>query len=1692
MRRPWIYISTAIATAIVTLWLLQDPLIGALTKWQIERLSEHTFGQPLSYDQCERTGRTLLFHCPRFASQAESSGSVDLSADLLEVSVEVDLVRFHFHVDLLVTAPRVRVVKSGARPPAIAWQLPKGRRIVSPTIRWEVRDGSLELTDMANGEYTLFPLIARGMEGPKRESKVWCSTDLLCAHFSEATEERRLVLDMAKSDLAALFGLAHFFNPQLLGGWEMVEGTVDGTLSFCQPYQAEVSCQGGVELINWSFHHPSSALWGSFDRAALSFHKGETPIVGTLCLDSGGKLSSNHPALPPWELDLARGSVELRKETLSGTLTGSLAFADSTCSLNAEGEVRLSPAFEMGLELAWLSPNSRESIAHSHLCWSTQQPGHSHLDLELVRNGRQQAAMIQALAGDWLPEALQFEILTGTVSARIGMEWLGGEPREIAVDEIFVDDLTFLSSQSGRSGGIVHACGKFNTTLSQRDFLKDLGGELKISGASMQFDAEERIEELEGSIRATEGRIDQIDLSARYRDMTATCRFDPLATRFQLLFTLDALGLDLHPWLPEKYQSSFIDQFSCDTFTIEAALTPTLDTLHLEGNCLVRSLGSSSCERLEIGADFDLRYARSWTPINSWSELLLGFLDQRVDSKAVWERGRCVGLQLREGRVHGVDLPLHRYAPVLALLDPDYRVAGVAEMVGQFDQKKLTIAYEARDVTFETSLFRVEVNRIGNLSSLMAFPEESPMHQVDFSTGKQRGLIPVAGALCWIRAGDLWFDGVEGLVELTGPDVRVTEIAADAEGVHFEGHLDLDRSHPGCSRLLLSAPTAFGAASAAQTVCAHYSRMALWDLPLQGWVETRDEGLQLLFHFYPDHSDLELTASGWLRHGSWTNPSGRLALSDLDLSFDYDHIPRLLRLGAADGDLIQQLDGESLHYSLVTHEAVISDLDRGYGSFDLELYQDELRVARLAGSALPVDPDYPEGKMEISLDPSITYLGNLQPKLHECVMKSWTHPLSVSGNLSCDLETIGRDAALLHLLSIPFPTPYQIRTVAGDANKGVLGGHFLLKEEEGWRLRLAGEGLTIRDRPIGRFETVGGWREGRWQIEQLTADTLSLSADIVEEEEGWTIQRLSVQSGSDGAVELSGFLKRESLELNATLHHLFCRLPYFAPSLEIDGELSGRGECSLRLAGDWTRWVQSVAFELDPANLLWRGVPVALTEPTQGGWSRGNEVVVGPGGGRVGEEVPFAWSKALFSLQKERGAIHGLRFSTSLSRAEALVMALGGDRSWLSYVLPADSLSGTANLTWDVGAPLRLEMDLADGEYEVGGQWWSLSEFQLILDHRALSLTACTPLFDLPYWVTLTTTPFAPKWGRLCLSQWRELDLPHLAIDWRYEEGLGVQLERAIGSLQGLHFNLIGCSSEERGGLLLRGQIGVDGRSPLLPPPLRTALAKLSVGDGYWLDGLFLFSQELSPSFHGYLTGTDAEIGGIQVQTLSAQLACSSKSVSIGNLKIQDPAGEVAVERVALERDESGEWTFSLPSAVISNAKLERLRMQGGLPKRLRSMEIPRAELRHFGGPLARPEEWTGRGFLQFDTPDSSRQGNGILSIPAELIGRLGLEGGSLTPAIGTIRYRISDGKVVLTDFKEVYSRNRYSQFLLANRKEKAYIDFDGRLNIPLRMKQNNLLMKFTEMFLISVQGSLTKPQVSLKDPNPSRRQPCR
>ena len=397
-------------------------------------------------------------------------------------------------------------------------------------------------------------------------------------------------------------------------------------------------------------------------------------------------------------------------------------------------------------------------------------------------------------------------------------------------------------------------------------------------------------------------------------------------------------------------------------------------------------------------------------------------------------------------------------------------------------------------------------------------------------------------------------------------------------------------------------------------------------------------------------------------------------------------------------------------------------------------------------------------------------------------------------------------------------------------------------------------------------------------------------------------------------------------------------------------------------------------------------------------------------------------------------------------------------------------------------------LNLKDGKYDLGGKELHLQNFCLTYDPSALNISTQCLYRDTPYWMHLITDSTAMDRGALSFSQQPltsdAIDQEKITVDWERREGQGWGINAIEGKFCGIEIALLNVGKRDVSDkIFLDGHIGCNLKqvAHLLAPALKEKIERLSVVGHYTLDGEFNLDKSslLSLGFIGTLLGVDCEARGVGWSAFSSNLEYRPGHLRLSDCAIKDKAGELSIHELILSQKQE-EWHVALDALNVSDVYVSRLKSpwtQWGPRDKpfFRSLYIRSFMLEQFQGQLKDIHTLIGTGRLEFSHIPKRTFLSNLLFLPTEITARIGLDLTALVPARGIISYTIQNGKVHFQEFKEMYSEGKYSRFYLAEGFP-AYIDFQGNLNMKLKMKQYNLLMKLAEFFTITVRGNWLHP----------------
>ena len=407
-----------------------------------------------------------------------------------------------------------------------------------------------------------------------------------------------------------------------------------------------------------------------------------------------------------------------------------------------------------------------------------------------------------------------------------------------------------------------------------------------------------------------------------------------------------------------------------------------------------------------------------------------------------------------------------------------------------------------------------------------------------------------------------------------------------------------------------------------------------------------------------------------------------------------------------------------------------------------------------------------------------------------------------------------------------------------------------------------------------------------------------------------------------------------------------------------------------------------------------------------------------------------------------------------------------------------------ASLDFELGESSMASGYLKEGYYWVGDKAWYLSSCSFAYEKETLTVNVNTLYDELPFDLRADLS-FHPHFTsrfviqETCNDQRGEQPLV-IQIDWNENEGFFIQ--SMDGGVCGLDFSFHHNPKESfLDKMALTGQlkVNVPKLAQLMPEEIRNTVSEFEIGKGYELSGDLVISKTQFDESHfsGYLKGKKFQLMGSLMGTLMSEIDIRPDHIELDHFTISDSSGMFAIESIRMMKKSNEEWELNIPEVVITDFRPSLLKKIGKYPTRIKPLTIRKLHAHNIRGTLGKASSFVGKGNLNFI--NTFKRDYHILDIPFEILGRLGLDMGLLVPVRGEIEYVIVDGRVYFTELKSSYSEGKRSQFYLSPI-EHSYIDFDGNINVNIKMKQY-VLLKVTEPFTLSIGGTFENPKYGLR-----------
>lgn len=1300
-----------------------------------------------------------------------------------------------------------------------------------------------------------------------------------------------------------------------------------------------------------------------------------------------------------------------------------------------------------------------------------------------------------------------WSIANGTLD---GTVLIGNGQAELS--DLVARGLELKSEPYGFAMGFETCTGRAALEIDSGGVRNVLGGELALAGGEAGFAAKEGLlglsTDISGSLAFNSHSITQIELQGGFP--LDKGRWS-IQQRNGWNVQLATSGRSLALLLPEQARAPISETLGEQLFTLKAKL---------QGNvCHGELLTSDGKDRFTFSCHLSPTPDNWLSPGESlgvWPTALRTFFShgQQLNPVAQAKAEMQHPLAIQEGSFEGRGLSLPRYLGALLPGQDTSGISGTADIRGNFDAKRLIV-----DISLLNGLWDHPHFRIDATGSHIPLARPS----VDPQSGYVLVRMPFSGTSFYDKTHHLAFTDISGVAEFRGDRIVVKDLEAASEGMTFGVDVTIkDPLQPGGpSEYRLQSREASGSVVQLKTLMSHLDGGAgvLHKLPLDGIVALNTDGGLLIARPNADGLGIEASLNGEVRDAKIVQGSGDVTVRELGMRFAYRYPENTLAVSDLQGTVLVGRQGRSVEeYRLAGDRIMVHQYPKGFVEFDLWVGDKVRDVLRVTGEAHSTAVEGSHTLTRFAFDLKNTHFGNVHPSNLQLGLRDWSQIVLFNADMDFDLSTTLRDIQRLSRTGL---TGLSKRIIDEVQDMPSAEGDFSVslsydRTIPTFTYKVMGHEIKLYDQTVHHAYLAGSVQGDNWLVDHLKIDDLSVAADVQAQGDKWKINFLGVRATRALTMGLEGdydpeeetFTGRVNLfEVNMSRLKEWHVTRRFAEAYDPKGDVRAQGRLvavlcpspdwchiqgdfetlfrSIEIGGIRFRDAQHVATRFDSdRGLSLQKIQTALLP------SRSSD-----------KPVEIRIDQVSYNIAQNELSVDGGSFKTPhgpMGRlAEALKAKWGNlafqvTRDLFDKVVSKDGIGGRFSFQLAPGTS-SVQLGLDSGVYFYNNHPYVLKDFLATYNPYELKVGGQFEYRGKPLWVTFRNEcPISP-YGQLFLSD-QQPDRNEtvrdrsLAVNWEFEPKKGFTIQKVDGHLFGLDAHLVAEDSPFNSSPYhtLTGQVTVDAQevAPLLSAEFVQGVRDAGLQATYVLDGKWQVSSLLPEwvTFDGKATTDRWQIAGYSLNSFEASMELSSKQLKLRNVRVEDPAGVIRMPEVTLAKQQGRRWRLSIPEAVATDLTPSALRRSDESGKKRRhDVSFPSITLSNLSGEMSDLSTFAGEGTARFIHASKKKSPKGLLGFTSDLMSRIGLDLEMVTPASGIVEYQIRDRKVVLTRLKDTYSQGKLAKFALPKDGKPSTIGFNGNLDIAVRLKPNQPLLKLADKMTFLIQGTLKKPICSLE-----------
>lgn len=1699
-----------------------NSIVSAAFSWYLKGYCRSCLGGDLAYESLRRENGIWIVDKPTLSTKKKlSDGGHRFEADRAEINVATSWLERKIAFDIALEKPKIEVGQ-GAIVLKELFQVPTQEfRLLKIHTRFIIPEGEVLLHEFSGNQSVAVPLFF-SIDLACHQSQEGCislwfeeknATDqprLLKAVFSKLDKLAPQISILADDiDCSALMTVIGNIWP---GCFPCVlkDGSIKGEAVITLPHHSSPYAEGRFVVQDLNMWYPLYELNCNVPELTLALssknsgrpHSSNFQTTAIVDVPKNAAITFSKNNETAWSIDALGGSLALRSDHVAKfNIDACCSHRGCSSKLNLDGNVHLDEENQSSMTLEFrLRDGSADQDAVGHFAIRQLGEHWNFAEVQLTRFGKRELDFFQGIFGRAHPQWQQVHLHDGVLDAAMMVYLHRLKVAEVRIENFAAHNLDLAIDPWAVSLGVADATGTLSLNFSVPDPLSTMDADLKISDGRLCIagldEAKWQLAEIHTDLAVSKGIVQKSLVKGEIAGLKGEIELDGNSASDLIRCQFSGNAIDLAKALPGSIRMGIENKFCDDKLQIIAGLQRHPEGLSARGKMIV---GEGKIEEKEL--DF-------------------GFLLERAS-----------GFATKDGWFEGKNLKLEKYISPFIFLKNQIQLSGLGDFQGTFDTRRVKVCYEAHDVVLENSDFVIEVKNIGTISDEKGCPLNAT-HIFNIDKMRSSGTLPISNGTYFEKNSGLLFTDINAAMDLEDDMAHFSNVETFCNGLFFTGAIDLDWSMPGDGifEIDIRAQEMQGKVSQVQHFFSHFNKgLGLLKFPIEGNVAFRKEGGYMHFFFFPGDYRLQTTLRGMMSDGTFSSSEGEISLQELCLNFDYDHIASSLEFSDIQGTILVGKPGHVEEYALAGDYFRFTNYAQNQAVFDIWAGDKKRDLVRLVGKTYSVCSGEDSKNIHFQFDNALTHFSDVHPDSFQLTLGDWSQINSLRLEFNFGLKTLLHDLQRFSRTGLFFLSRNLLKELnelkAADGTFKVDLGYD--NNQALLTYRAEGTDITVGPYQFHQFFLAGRKKASTWTIDQLQFDNVSLAADILKDDEVWKVNFLGARFGKSLLLGLEGEYRHDRSLLNAKINLFEADLSSFHEWPFLNEALEELGFTGLM------RGTGKVRMEFD------------RTKPQGIGWDV--QMNIACRSGKFRDILLSDFENASIHYVSDKGfTIHNVntvlrsaldesaRGSLSLQYANFDFIQRELIVDGLSFRIPVKNLEWTAdNLKrcfpdiiskslsdairhakkeGDVRGLLKIEMSrphcalslaLEDGLYQFMDREYDLSAFVLEYDPFELKISSRYRYQKQCFWLTARCPAPALDSGEISLSPLpleREDNpvTPPLTIYWRCDPFCGFLVQKIEGALCGLSLNLVRDESQPPlpDQISLLGAVHVDMTEAhaLLNEDLGTKFLEWGIGSGYCLNGRWAVSKDSRPlseslAFQGELAGRNFEFLGYQLYQMTAQIAYTSDALQASRITFTDPCGSILIDEMMVTTQPDGKQRVFMPMLSLSDFRPSQLHAKGILASKFpKTLVIRQLDLRDCYGNWGEKNSFEGKGRLTFANPPKKNLQHTIFAIPAEILTRLGLDLAVLNPIRGSIYYNIRDGKVILTRFKDVYSKGRVSKFYLANNGFQSCVDFDGNMNIQIRMKQYNIFFKLAELFTVTVQGTLNKPVYSLqKQPRQER-----